>query len=103
MVERKKKCSKKASFASISTEVEKKRRKQRLKQGQPVSDSEEKEVEKKCRKGTFVGSDSAAEAKRGGKCQKQAPSNPAQHLDSVYQTGISGWIYVCGPGTGVVI
>nr|KAF6394637.1 ribosomal RNA processing 8 [Molossus molossus] len=87
VVGKKKKRPKKASFASISTEVEKKRKKQHPKQGQPIIDSEEKEVEKKCHKGAFLGSDSAAEEKRRGTCQKQAPSNLAQHLDSVHQTG----------------
>lgn len=92
VVERKKKRPKKASFASVFTEVEKKRKKQHQKQCLPGSDSEEKEVEKKCHKGALRGSDSATEEKRKGRCQKQAPSNPAQHLDSVDQTGISGCV-----------
>lgn len=94
MVERKKKHTKKASLASVPTKVEKKRKKQHQKQGLPGSDSEEKEVKKKkCRKRALEG-DSAAEEKRKGKCQKQAPSNPAQHRGSVDQTGINGSMYV---------
>ncbi|KAM5319914.1 ribosomal RNA-processing protein 8 [Glossophaga mutica] len=92
VVERKKKRPKKASFASVFTEVEEKRKKQHQKQRLPGSDSEEKEIErKKCHKGALHGGDSAAEEKRKGRCQKQAPSNPAQHWDSVDQRGLKAW------------
>ncbi|XP_072825502.1 ribosomal RNA-processing protein 8 isoform X2 [Vicugna pacos] len=92
VVERKKKRPKKALFASDSTEVEEKRKTKRQKQGPPSSDSEEEEVErKKCHRGAPLGSDSAEGEKRKRKRWKQAPSNPAQHLDSVDQTGLKAW------------
>ncbi|XP_064348687.1 ribosomal RNA-processing protein 8 isoform X2 [Camelus dromedarius] len=92
VVERKKKRPKKALFASASTEVEEKRKTKRQKQGPPSSDSEEEEVErKKCHRGAPLGNDSAEEEKRKRKRWKQAPSNPAQHLDSVDQTGLKAW------------
>uniref|UniRef100_A0A9L0K437 Ribosomal RNA-processing protein 8 n=1 Tax=Equus asinus TaxID=9793 RepID=A0A9L0K437_EQUAS len=92
VVERKKKRPKKASFASVSTEIEEKRKKKHQKQDPPGSDSEEKEVErKKCCKGALLGSGSAEEKKRKRKCQKQAPSNAAQHLDNGDQTGPKAW------------
>ncbi|XP_036907493.1 ribosomal RNA-processing protein 8 [Sturnira hondurensis] len=77
VVERKKKRPQKASFTSVFAEVEEKRKKQHQKQ--------------KCHKRAVHGSDSAAEEKRKGRCQKQAPSNLAQHLDSVDQTGLKAW------------
>ncbi|EPY80484.1 ribosomal RNA-processing protein 8-like protein [Camelus ferus] len=92
VVERKKKRPKKALFASASTEVEEKRKTKRQKQGPPISDSEEEEVErKKCHRGAPLGNDSVEEEKRKRKRWKQAPSNPAQHLDSVDQTGLKAW------------
>lgn len=42
---------------------------------------------KKCHKGVLLGSDLAEEEKKRRKCQKQIPSNLAQPLDSVDQTG----------------
>ncbi|XP_059786982.1 ribosomal RNA-processing protein 8 isoform X3 [Balaenoptera ricei] len=92
VVERKKKRPKKVLFASASPEVEKKRKKKRQKQGPPSSDSKEEEVErKKCHKGALLGNDFAEEEKRKRKCQKQDPSNPAQPLDNVDQTGSKAW------------
>lgn len=97
VVQRKKKRPKKVLFASTSPEVKKERKKKRQKQGPPSSDSKEGEVErKKCHKGALLGNDFAAEEKRKRKCQKQDPSNPAQPLDNVDQTGISA----CGTGRG---
>lgn len=87
-MEKKKKHSKKALFASASTEVEEKGKKCQ-KQGPPGHNSEEKKVEKKCRKGALFSSDSALEEKRKRKCQNQAPLNPPQHQDSVDQKGTS--------------
>ncbi|XP_008579796.1 PREDICTED: ribosomal RNA-processing protein 8 isoform X2 [Galeopterus variegatus] len=86
-VERKKKRPQKTLFANASTEVGEKKKKKCQKQGPPRSDSEKEEVErkKKCHRGA-LDSDSA-EQKRKRKCQKHAPSNPAQHLDSVEPTG----------------
>ncbi|CAK7314930.1 Ribosomal RNA-processing protein 8 [Vulpes lagopus] len=91
VVERKKKCPKKASSASTSIEVKKRKRCQ--KQGPPGSEYEEKEVErkKKCLKGVFNANDSAKEQKRKKKCQKQVPSSPTQHLDDDNQIGPKAW------------
>uniref|UniRef100_A0A2K6V2K5 Ribosomal RNA-processing protein 8 n=1 Tax=Saimiri boliviensis boliviensis TaxID=39432 RepID=A0A2K6V2K5_SAIBB len=91
-VERKKNCPKKASFASASAEVGKKRKKKCQKQGPPCSYSEE-EVERKktCHKQALLDSNSAEEEKRKRKCQKHAPLNPAQHLDDVDQRGPKAW------------
>ncbi|XP_032282847.1 ribosomal RNA-processing protein 8 isoform X1 [Phoca vitulina] len=93
VVERKKKHPKKASSASASIEVEKKRKKKCQQQGPPGSDYEEKEVKrrKKCLKGVLSASDSAEEQKRKRKCQKQVPSNRAQHQDNDNQTGPKAW------------
>lgn len=88
VVETKKKRPKKGLFAGASNEVEEKRKKKRHKRGPPSSDSKEEEVEReKCHKGALLGSDLAEEEKKKRKCQKQIPSNLAQPLDSVDQTG----------------
>lgn len=88
VVETKKKRLKRGLFAGASSKVEEKRKKKRHKQGPPSSDSKEEEVErKKCHKGALLGSDLAEEEKKKRKCQKQIPSNLAQPLDSVDQTG----------------
>lgn len=102
-MERKKKGPKKSSSASASIDVEKKRKKKCQKQGPPGSDYEEKEVKRKkrCFRGVLSANDPAEEQTRKRKCQKQAPSNPAQHLDMDNKTGISGCVYVCGTGRGI--
>ena len=88
VVETRKKRPKKGLFAGASNEVEEKRKKKRHKRGPPSSDSKEEEVEReKCHKGALLGSDLAEEEKKKRKCQKQIPSNLAQPLDSVDQTG----------------
>ncbi|MXQ98451.1 hypothetical protein E5288_WYG010505 [Bos mutus] len=90
VVETRKKRPKKGLFAGASNEVEEKRKKKRHKRGPPSSDSKEEEVEReKCHKGALLGSDLAEEEKKKRKCQKQIPSNLAQPLDSVDQTGSS--------------
>ncbi|XP_076969950.1 ribosomal RNA-processing protein 8 [Tamandua tetradactyla] len=86
-VDRKKKRLPKASSARASAEVGEKRKKKHQKQVPPGCDSEEKEVGRKCCRRALLGSDSAEEKKRKRKCQKQAPSNPAQHRDNVDPTG----------------
>uniref|UniRef100_E1BJI1 Ribosomal RNA-processing protein 8 n=1 Tax=Bos taurus TaxID=9913 RepID=E1BJI1_BOVIN len=92
VVETKKKRPKKGLFAGASNEVEEKRKKKRHKRGPPSSDSKEEEVEReKCHKGALLGSDLAEEEKKKRKCQKQIPSNLAQPLDSVDQTGSKAW------------
>ena len=88
VVETRKKRPKKGLFAGASNEVEEKRKKKRHKRGPPSSDSKEEKVEReKCHKGALLGSDLAGEEKKKRKCQKQIPSNLAQPLDSVDQTG----------------
>ncbi|XP_023406672.2 ribosomal RNA-processing protein 8 isoform X1 [Loxodonta africana] len=88
-IERKKKRPKKALFASASAEVKEKRKNKHQKQTRSGSDSEDEEVERKKKscKRALLGSESVEEEKRKRKCQKQAPSSRAQHLDSVDQTG----------------
>ncbi|XP_069327218.1 ribosomal RNA-processing protein 8 isoform X1 [Eulemur rufifrons] len=89
-VERIKKRPKNASFASASAEVGEKRKKKCQKHS--LSASEEREVErKKCHKRALLGNDSAEEENKKRKHQKHAPSNPAQHLDSVDHSGPKAW------------
>ncbi|XP_005380224.1 PREDICTED: ribosomal RNA-processing protein 8 [Chinchilla lanigera] len=90
-VERKKKHPKRSPFANTSAKVGEKRKKcQKL--GPSPGDCEDHKVEKKkCRKQALLYSDSAKEEKRKRKCPEQAPSNPAQHKDSVDQTGHKSW------------
>ncbi|XP_006162053.1 ribosomal RNA-processing protein 8 isoform X2 [Tupaia chinensis] len=85
-VERKKKLHKKSSFASACAVIGKKRKKKCQKQESFCSDSEEEDVEREKSHRCAVGSDSAKE-RRKRKCQKQAPSNPAVHLENVDHTG----------------
>ncbi|XP_045146475.1 ribosomal RNA-processing protein 8 isoform X2 [Echinops telfairi] len=88
-IAQKKKHPKKASFASASAEVGGKR-KGCQKQAPTESDFEDEEVERKkksCKKRALLDRDSVEEETRKRKCQKPAPSNRAQHIDNVEQTG----------------
>lgn len=102
VVETKKKRLKRGLFAGASSEVEEKRKKKRHKQGPPSSDSKEEEVErKKCHKGALLGSDLAEEEEKKRKCRKEIPSNLAQPLDNVDQTGSICGMYMRAGGVGI--
>lgn len=63
-----------------------------------VSDSEDKEVERKCLRQISLGGISTEEEKGKRKCQKYSHSHPTQPLDSVGQTGTSICVYEVGRG-----
>lgn len=89
-VERKRKRPKKSSSASTSAKVGEKR-KESQKLGLPQDGCEDHQIEKKkCCKQALLSNDSAKE-KRKRKCQKEALSNSAQHLDNVDQTDHESW------------
>lgn len=84
---RKKKRPQKASLASTSNLVGKKRKKKCQKQG-----SEDKEVErKKSCKQERLSDNCAGEEKGKRKCQKHSPLHPTQNLGCIDQTGHKAW------------